>query len=130
LDDHEGDIGALRGYTTWQAIPDRVIEYENAGLTPLSARAFQFYIPAYMKWSLLNFHTSNSATSDTTIYALAPGSLPRSYTVARYALLSAPQIHAVVSFLQAMAASPDYADARVAEEALNLYWLPRLPAGV
>jgi hypothetical protein len=129
LGDHESDIGPLRGFTSWQSIPGQTIELEHSGLTALSAPAFQFYLPAYMRWSLLNFRANPAFTSDATIYALAPSVSQPEYSVSRYVQLSPAQVRAVVSFLKAMAASPDHADAEVAERALHSYWLPRLGSG-
>jgi hypothetical protein len=129
LDDHEDDVRALRGFLSWQSIPDKVIESENAGLTALSPRAFQFYLPAYMKWSLLNLRASSAFTSDATIYALAPTASRIEQLVSRYSLLSPAQVRAVVSFLRIMADSPDFADADTAMQALRSYWLPRLESG-
>jgi hypothetical protein len=129
LDDHEDDIRALRSFSSWQSIPDHVIESENAGLTALSPRAFQFYLPAYMKWSLLNFRSSSAFTSDATICALTPTASRIEQRASRYAPLSPAQVRAVVSFLQVMADSPDFADAETAKQALRSYWLPRLESG-
>jgi hypothetical protein len=129
LDNHEVDIRALRGFSSWQSIPDDVIELENAGLTSLSPLAFQFYLPAYMKWSLLNFRATSAFTADATVYALAPTSAFPDRSFSRYALLSPAQVRAVVSFLRVMASSPDCADAKAAEQALRSYWLPRLESG-
>jgi hypothetical protein len=128
LDNHENEIRGLRGFSSWQSIPDDIVALENAALNFLSPLAFQFYLPAYMKWSLLNLRASSSFTADATIYALTPSS-HFVHSVARYALFSPAQVRAVVSFLRVMAASPDSADAEVAEQGLRSYWLPRLEDG-
>ncbi len=127
LDDH--DIRTLRGYTSWRSVPDPVLELENAGLASLSAAAFQFFLPAYMHWTLRHFSNSDAFTVDSTIYSLAPSVGTSAYQIAKFALLTQAQVAAVAAFLRVMAASPSFVDAEVAEEALRTYWLPRLESG-
>jgi hypothetical protein len=129
LDDHEIDIRPLRGYTSWRSVPDPVLELENAGLGALSAAAFQFFLPAYMQWTLKHFSSSDAFTVDSTIYALAPHGSTREFSISKYALFTPAQASAVVAFLRVMAASPSLVDATAAEEALRTYWLPRLESG-
>jgi hypothetical protein len=126
LDDHEIDIGKLRGHTSWRSVPDPVLELEDAALGALSAAAFQFFVPAYMHWTLRHFSSSDAFTVDSTIYALAPHLGTPEFRISKFALLTSAQISAVVAFLRVMAASPDFVDAGVAQEALRTYWLPRL----
>jgi len=129
LDDHENEIKALRGFSSWGSIPDDVIALWSSALNFLSARAFQFYLPAYMKWSLLNFRKNPSFTSDATIYALSPTAKSYERRASLYAVFTPAQVRAVVSFLRVMSASPDFADADAAGQALRSYWLTRLESG-
>ena len=104
----------LGGSGPWSAVPDSAIEYENAALTAVTTSGLQFFLPAYMCWTLRN-PQSSSATVDNTIYRLADEG---TRLTARG--FSTAQRQAVQSFL-AWAAETSSVDSPAAQLALQ-YW--------
>jgi hypothetical protein len=130
IDDHGSDAecDAARGRDTelrWQDVPDSVIEAHPSILSFLCPESFRYYIAAYMVWSLRFYMKSESASSDFTIYALAPNSgtpLDR-WKLERFTLFSAQQARAVQRYLRFMVDHGDgCADSSQAELALQAYW--------
>jgi hypothetical protein len=109
----------------WQDVPASVIELHYSALSFLCPESFRYYLPAYMIWSLRYFKISHSASSDWTIYALAPNTNKPldKRTLERFSLFSLAQKRAVQRFLQFMVDHGDgHADSWQAELALNAYW--------
>ena len=67
----DSDIISFYGQTSWQGVPDRIIEYENAALSCFSPEAFQFFLPRFMIHALEHYDSEEIVT-DHTIYALSP----------------------------------------------------------
>ena len=78
-----------------------------------------------MIWSLRFFRTNDSIVSDFTIYTFdlsEDNPVLNERSMERYRHLSAPQARCVCRFLRYMANNGDYADDRVAQDALRKYW--------
>jgi hypothetical protein len=100
----------------WQDVPDEQIEEHYSILCFLDAEGFRYYIPAYMIWSLRNYRTSQSASSDWTIYAFSHNAAKQD---ARVSLLNLHQRGAICRFLRYFAESDEeMADSYMAELAL------------
>jgi hypothetical protein len=114
---------------SWDLVPDQHIEDCPSALCHLDPEGWRYYLPAYMIWSLRHFRSSDSIVSDFTIYTFDFGGTStrvqdylREYKEARFRLLSEAQSWAVCRFLRYMAANEDYADASVANQALDDIW--------
>jgi len=97
----DDDVKELRNYRDWRAIPNAVIERGFLALPILSAKAFQFVLPAYLRAVLRNF-PGDSPVSDTTIYSLNPykkGKLDE-FSLGQYIYLTEPQRNAIVQWLE------------------------------
>ena len=78
-----------------------------------------------MVWSLRHYRTSDSTSSDFTIYALAPNTNKPGdkWKLRRFGMFSPQQARAVRRFLEFMVEHGDgYADDTVAKLALDAYW--------
>lgn len=109
----------------WQDLPDKLIERHYSILSFLDTKGFRYYLPAYMRWSLKHFQVSDSATSDFTIYALAPhGKGKFSNTdCERFATFTPEQCVVICQFLRFMATLSDgKADEAAAQNALDAHW--------
>jgi len=109
----------------WQDVPAPVIQAHPSALSFLCPESFRYYIAAYMVWSLRHYNTSDSASSDFTIYALAPNTNkpPDRWKLERFSLFSPLQARAVQRFLHFMVEHGDgRADTSQAELALRAYW--------
>lgn len=119
------DIEAFYAQTDWRSVPDELIAHENAALCFFSPKAFAYFLPAYLVWTLKNFKTSGFITSDNTIYALDPG-FPTAelydFAVSKYSDLDQAQRDAIVSFLTLMAENEIEVDAKAAKSALEHFW--------
>ncbi len=108
----------------WQDVPDEDIEAYPSILSFLDATGFRYYIAAFMVWSLKHYMTSDSLSSDYTIYALCPNRKElRDRKTSQFSLLNEAQSKATCSFLRFMVDHGDgHADDAVAREALEKYW--------
>ena len=109
----------------WERIPDAHIEECTTALSHVDPESWRYYIAPYMIWSIQHFRTNDSIVADFTIYTFAPNEEPedmREYSLERYRLLDEKQSRCVCRFLKYMAKNGDYADDRVANEALRKYW--------
>jgi len=109
----------------WEHIPDAHIEECTTALSHVDPESWRYYIAPYMIWSIQHFRTSNSIVSDFTIYTFATNEEPEEigkYSLERYRLLDEKQSRCVCRFLRYMAKNGNYADDRVANEALQKYW--------
>ncbi|MCA9017438.1 MAG: hypothetical protein KDA77_19100 [Planctomycetaceae bacterium] len=110
---------------SWEEIPDEWIENCGGALAFYDPQSWQYYIPAYMIWTLKNFQISDSITADWTIYTFDfeendPQS--KNYHMERFHQLDQKQSAAVSRFLQYMSQDNVRVDGRVAGEALRKYW--------
>lgn len=56
----------------WKTISPEILE-ENYGIIPLfSPEAFQYFLPAYLSYSLESFYEESDTVCEFTIYAIAP----------------------------------------------------------
>lgn len=119
----DGDISDFYGELDRRQLTDDTIIGNYAAPSFFSAEAFQYYMPAFMIWSLKHHDTVEYAP-ESTIRAFDPtGSGPGLYEfqVSKYALFTQRQRAAVVRFLQALSPDPDLGP--IAEDALINYWL-------
>ena len=109
----------------WQNVPDAVIEAHPEALSFLDPAGFRYYLPAYMRWSLLHFKTSDSLSSDYTIYALAPSGNKgvTDWNRERWGWLSQEQANVILEFLRFMAEhGKGRTDAFMARLAIDAFW--------
>ncbi len=108
----------------WQEVPDAHVANAAAALCHVDPVSWRYYVPRYMVWSLQNFRTSVSMSSDATIYTfdLVDEANLAVHARTRFAQLDAAQSAAVARYLRYMSGNDDFADARVAAEALRKHW--------
>ena len=105
----------------WERIPDAHIEKCGWALSHVDPQSWHYYIAPLMIWSLRYFRSNDSIVSDYTIYTFDPNEKSgdmREYALERYRQLNDKQARCVCRFLTYMAKNGDYADDRVANEAL------------
>lgn len=109
----------------WGEVPTDLIEQLQV-LPHLDAKGFRYYIPAYMLWTLQNFDTSDSFSSDATIYALAPSGKDKLWDLhmTHYSLLNKEQRNAIKKFLLFCSDEELWGvlDTVVAKQGLDKYW--------
>jgi hypothetical protein len=108
----------------WQQFPGGDLEAAGQAFYESDPISWRYFIPAFMVWSLRYFRINDSFVVDQTIYTfdLSADHQLRGLALERFATLSAPQCKAVCHFLRYMARNGDYADAVVAQHALDAYW--------
>ena len=109
----------------WQDVPDQDIEDHQSALCFLDPEGFRYYLPAYMRWSLRHFKSSDSLSSDSTIYALGPSGNKgvTDWNRARWGVFTQRQCQVILSYLRFMIEQgEDHADSVMAELAINAYW--------
>jgi hypothetical protein len=102
--------------THWREVPDWKIEYGASTLSFFDPEGWRFYIPALMCWTLRNWRTSDSITSDSILWNLA---LTEEYWARRYRLLDRDQCDAIYDFL---AFFDRYSGEDDADKAIQAYW--------
>ncbi len=123
----DGDIVDFYGAPDRRQLTDDMIISNYAAPSFFSAGAFQYYIPAFMIWSLNHYDTIEYAP-ESTIRAFDPtNEAPGLYEfqVSKFALFTEPQCAAVIRFLQAFSPDPDLGP--IAMDALENYWLRQDP---
>ncbi len=113
---------AFAGAPHWREVPDATVVYEYAALTAFSPKAFRFYIPAYLLYTLEHYDEPEYV-AEATVRALDPGTegeMLHAFMASHYALLDAAQTAAIVAFLELMGEDPDLGE--VAEAALVNWW--------
>lgn len=121
----DGDIVDFYGAPDVAGLADDFFVRNYAAPSFFSAAAFQYYMPAFMIWSL-NHSDSPEYAPESTIRAFNPtNDDPKLYEfqISKFVLFNERQRAAVVRFLQAFAADPDLGP--IADEALRSYWLQR-----
>lgn len=116
------DVLEFYGAPEWQSLPDETMVRCWAAHYFFSAQAFQYYMPAFMVWSLRHADTIDY-TPESTIRAFDPGSAGdplRPFQVSKYALLTDAQIRSVIGFLELF--SRDRELGPIAHQALSNYW--------
>ena len=98
------DLQRLYEIRSWRDMTDQDVIEEYAALSFLSAAGFRYFLPAYMRFALLN-PDSPQAVVSSTIWALDPNLYSdgiAAYARSKYALFDEAQRAAVVAFLEAM----------------------------
>jgi len=116
------DIVDFYGEPTWGDLSDETMIRSWAAHYFFSAKAFQYYMPAFMIWSLNHLDTIDY-TPESTIRAFDPGAVDdplREFAVSKFELFTGAQIRAVVRFLTLCSQDADLGAA--AEQALSDYW--------
>jgi hypothetical protein len=98
------NAGNMRSDQTWQEIPDREIEECGVVLAHMDAPEFQYYLPAYMRYSIRHADRWSLKWEilAMTVSSLHPSAYPMDVwhaVVAKYSLLTRAQRQAVVQFL-------------------------------
>ena len=102
--------------TSWQEVPDSKIYYHTS-LNFFDIKGWRFYLPAYMIWSLKNWRTTDSLSSDSTIWALKDRGFGSKSE--RFSALNEEQSKVVLAFLQHHERYSGEPDAR---ESIDSYW--------
>ena len=102
--------------TRWQKVPDWKIESGASTLSFFDPEGWRFYIPAFMCWTLRNWRTSDSITSDSILWNLANTG---EHWERRYRLLDCDQCEAIFDFLTFF---DRYSGQDDADKAIRAYW--------
>ena len=107
----------------WQDVPAQDIEDNYPVLTYMDAEGFRYYLPAFMVWSLKNYQTSASVSTEAPIYELdvSGDEDKRKRKMDQFRLFSEEQRIAACRFLRFMS-KQTAADAKMAQPALDSYW--------
>jgi len=116
------DIQEFYGGVRWQEMTDAMVVNGYAAPTAFSAKAFQYYLPAFLLWTLRNPDSTDYA-GEAILLALDPGTpkeMLHDFRMSKFALLTERQPEAVRAFLTHVAAHPDLGE--FAQAALENYW--------
>lgn len=121
----DGDIVDFYGTPDWRhlSLSDDFVVGNYAAPSFFSAAAFQYYMPAFMVWSLHHDDTIEYA-AESTLRAFDPtagDAQLQAFQESKYAMFTDPQRKAVIRFLQAFSTHPDLGE--IARDALTNYWL-------
>jgi len=117
------DILEFYGGIKWQEMTDDMVVYVYAAPTAFSAKAFQYYLPAYLIWTLRNPDSPDYA-GESTLLALDPGTPDESlhdFRKSKFAMLTLEQRGLVREVLCHFANHAYFGE--LAETALLNYWL-------
>jgi hypothetical protein len=119
--------GKRRVDATWQQIPDDEIEECDCLLAHMGPEEFLYYLPAYMRYGLKNYHRPIWETDvlGMTLSSLFPSTKNddlRSYAISQYSALDEAQKQIVIHFLEFVAKLEDDTRHSDALEALASYW--------
>ena len=124
------DIVDFYGAPDWRDIADETIVAGYAAPSFFSAEAFQYYMPAFMVYSLRHYDSVEFAP-ESTVWAFDPAALGdedlRRFQISKFALFTDPQRRAAVRFLETLAPDPELGP--LATNALANYWAPSDAAG-
>ena len=121
----DGDIVDFYGLRDRNQLTDDLIIRNYAAPSFFSEEAFQYYMPAFMIWSLKNHDTVEYAP-ESTLRAFDPSGPDPAFQISKFALFTGPQRAAVIDFLWAFSGEPDLGP--IADDALAHYWLDQQPA--
>lgn len=129
IDDHKSveDRAKARANdaeTRWQDVPAALIERFSCQLSFLDGKGFHYYIPAYMRWTLLNCVRSNSFSCDHAIYSLEGAHFGQEPVTSALQFFTPGQKMATAIFLQAMChpTLAQHVDSAHANLALERFW--------
>ncbi len=120
----DGDIVDFYGARDRRDLSDDDIIGNYAALSFFSAEAFQYYMPAFMIWSLTR-SDSIEYVVESTLRAFDPTGENQAlvaFQASKYALFTDTQRAAVILFLEAFTTDPDLGP--IARGALRSYWRP------
>jgi len=113
-------VEPYRGFARWQDVPAATLIMNYDGPSFFSAKAFRFFLPAFLTLTLERYRTSTDYVCDATVHELVPHT---DYARSRYAELTPTECALVVEFLETMEASPEHTDTALARAALDGYWI-------
>jgi hypothetical protein len=117
------DILQFYGGVRWQDMSDEMIVYNYAALTAFSPRAFAYYLPAYMLWTL-SYPDSIEYAGEALLRALDPGTsaeMLHDFRKSHFDALNRKQRETVSNFLEALSDHKDLGE--YASDALLNHWL-------
>ncbi len=117
------DILEFYGGIKWQDMTDDMVVYGYAAPTAFSAKAFQYYLPAYLLWTLRNPDSPEYA-GESTLLALDPGrpdECLHEFRKSKFAMLTLKQRELIRKILCHFANHAYLGE--LAETALLNYWL-------
>ena len=117
------DVAPFYGELARTDVTDTMVVTNYAALTGFSAKAFRYYLPAYLHWTLRNLDSCEYA-GESTLIALDPATdkeMLHEFRKSKFALFDKSQIAAVERFLWAVSEHPDLGE--FAQDALANYWM-------
>jgi hypothetical protein len=106
---------------SWESISDEMISEHYSVLSFMDQKGLRFHLPAYMRFAVRNYASSNSASVDSVIYALCkdPQTVEKDLP-----LFTEPQKAAIASFLKFMVleAGDEFVDSWQASLAYERTW--------
>jgi hypothetical protein len=102
----------------WMEIPDWKLERIHVLSYAFDVEGWRFHLPAYLIWTLKNWRTSTSITSDFVVWGLRLRDNSE-YDLERFHSLSIEQSKAVLAFLDHLDQFSGYFDAR---DTIESYW--------
>ncbi len=116
------DILEFYGGVRWQEMTDTMVVRGYAAPAAFSPRAFQYYLPAYLIWTLKNPDSPEYA-GESLLLALDPasdGERLHAFKKSKFQMLTPQQVSVVRKFLRLLS---DHAYlGELAEQALANYW--------
>lgn len=81
----------------WKTIDDKIVEENFSNLSLFSSEAFNYFLPAYLTYSLKNFN--DNFVCEFTIYALTPNNNGLDYWNYRFEKFTDEQMNVIYDFL-------------------------------
>jgi hypothetical protein len=125
ISDQEWDIARKnRVDSIWQQIPDAEIKECDCLLAHMQAEEFQYYLPAYMRYSLNHYEVSiwKDDVIGSTVFSLYPSKQTYEYNVKQLSLLNTQQRQVCIHFLKFVEENADYIQRPFARKARERYW--------
>ncbi len=117
------DVLEFYGGVRWQDMTDEMIVYGYAAPTAFSPKAFQYYLPAYLIWTLNNLDSTEYA-AESILLALDPGTeaeMLHDFRKSKFSLFTPAQVAVIKKFLWHVSTHPDLG--AIADRALVNYWM-------
>ena len=108
-------------WINWQEIPDEILRKHYTTFCFVDSKGFKFLIPAYMRFTLKYCEEDDSASIDSTIYALEPSN----YNFDGFAnLLTYEQKKVIAKFLEylILEVGGNWVDTDVSSRAYEAFW--------
>lgn len=120
--------GTNRVDSKWQEIPDSEIKECDCLLAHMEATEFQYYLPAYMRYSLNHYKEPiwENEIIGSTVFSLHPSKESYGYNTKQYSLLNKEQQKVIVQFLKFVEENADYVQRPDAKKARESYWENRI----